>query len=209
MYKVMIVEDQKMIRCLLESYINSDPQYQIVYSLAGANQAIDILQKDSVDLILMDVQTQYRENGLLAVKKIKEKKPQIKIIVVTSLVDYEVLQQAKKYGANSLWYKDGDEEKLMSIIRDTLTGKRIFPDDPPVVQIGTAKSNEFTKGEMRVLRCLVKGLSYGAIADELGIEVTTVKYHITNMLQKTNLKNKLQLALVASETKLVVEISDK
>ncbi len=209
MYKVMIVEDQKMIRCLLESYINSDSQYQIVYSLAGANQAIDILQKDSVDLILMDVQTQYRENGLLAVKKIKEKKPQIKIIVVTSLVDYEVLQQAKKYGANSLWYKDGDEEKLMSIIRDTLAGKRIFPDDPPVVQIGTAKSNEFTRGEMRVLRCLVKGLSYAAIADELGIEVTTVKYHITNMLQKTNLKNKLQLALVASETKLVVEISDK
>lgn len=209
MYKVMIVEDQKMIRCLLESYINSDSQYQIVYSLAGANQAIDILQKDSVDLILMDVQTQYRENGLLAVKKIKEKKPQIKIIVVTSLVDYEVLQQAKKYGANSLWYKDGDEEKLMSIIRDTLAGKRIFPDDPPIVQIGTAKSNEFTRGEMRVLHCLVKGLSYAAIADELGIEVTTVKYHITNMLQKTNLKNKLQLALVASETKLVVEISDK
>ena len=62
---------------------------------------------------------------------------------------------------------------------------------------------------MRVLRCLVKGMSYADIGNELSIEVTTVKYHITNMLQKTNLKNKLQLALVASEAKLVVEINDQ
>ncbi len=209
MYRVMIVEDQKMIRNLLEEYINDNKQYQLVYSLAGANQAVDILENETVDLILMDVQTQYKENGLLAVKKIKKRQPQIKIVVVTSLVDYEVLQLAKKVGADSLWYKDGDEKRLMQIIADTLKGEKIFPNNPPVVEIGTAKSTDFTKGEMRVLRCLVKGMSYADIGNELSIEVTTVKYHITNMLQKTNLKNKLQLALVASEAKLVVEINDQ
>ena len=60
-----------------------------------------------------------------------------------------------------------------------------------------------------MLRCLVRGMSYGAIAGALGIEVTTVKYHVSNMLQKTNLENKLQLAIAASEAKLVVELNEK
>lgn len=80
-----------------------------------------------------------------------------------------------------------------------------------MVEVGTARSTEFTNAEMKVLRCLVRGMSYGAIAiaGALGIEVTTVKYHVSNMLQKTNLENKLQLAITASEAKLVVELNEK
>ena len=89
-----------------------------------------------------------------------------------------------------------------------LAGEHIFPDAPPSVEIGTAMSAEFTKGEMKVLRCLVRGLSYNEIAKELGIEPSTVKFHVINMLQKTNLENKLQLAIAATEAKLVVELSD-
>ena len=76
------------------------------------------------------------------------------------------------------------------------------------MEIGTAMSAEFTKGEMKVLRCLVRGLSYNEIAKELGIEPSTVKFYLINMLQKTNLENKLQLAIAATEAKLVVELSD-
>lgn len=79
---------------------------------------------------------------------------------------------------------------------------------PPRAEIGTAMSAEFTKGEMKVLRCLVRGLSYNEIAKELGIEPSTVKFHVINMLQKTNLENKLQLAIAATEAKLVVELAD-
>lgn len=87
-------------------------------------------------------------------------------------------------GADSLWYKDGDEGTLMQVVRRTMAGEHIFPDAPPSVEIGTAMSAEFTKGEMKVLRCLVRGLSYNEIAKELGIEPSTVKYHVINMLQR-------------------------
>ena len=157
----------------------------------------------------MDVQTERRENGLAAVEKIKAGHPEIKIVVVTSLVDCEVLRRAREAGADSLWYKDTDEELLMEAVRRTMAGEHIFPDAPPVVEVGTARSTEFTNAEMKVLRCLVRGMSYGAIAGALGIEVTTVKYHVSNMLQKTNLENKLQLAITASEAKLVVELNEK
>lgn len=209
MVNVMIVEDQKLVRSILESYIKKEEGYELLSSIPGADRAADICDACRIDLILMDVQTERRENGLAAVEKIKASHPGIKIVVVTSLVDREVLRRAREAGADSLWYKDTDEELLMEAVRRTMAGEHIFPDAPPVVEVGTARSTEFTNAEMKVLRCLVRGMSYGAIAGALGIEVTTVKYHVSNMLQKTNLENKLQLAITASEAKLVVELNEE
>jgi len=207
MKNVMIVEDQRMIRNILEGYIGKIPDFRLAASVEGAEQAYEICSMKGIHLILMDVQTAHRENGLAAVRKIKKAWPNIKIIVVTSLVDAGVLEQAKLSGADSLWYKDADEKTLMNVISRTLSGESVFPDEPPVVEIGTAKSTEFTKTELRVLRCLVKGMSYPQIAERLNIEVVTVKYHVTNMLQKTNLKNKLQLAVAVSDAKFVVDLA--
>ncbi len=208
MKNVMIVEDQKMIRNILEGYIGRSGDFRLVSSIEGADQALEVCEGGAVDLILMDVRTAHRENGLLAAAKIKSAFPKIKILVVTSLVDAGILEQAKKSGADGLWYKDADEEALMGIIRRVAAGERIFPDAPPVVEIGTAKSTEFTRTELRVLRYLVKGLPYPKIAEKLNMEVVTVKYHVTNMLQKTNLKNKLQLAVAVSDAKFVVDLDE-
>ena len=207
--RVMIVEDQPMIRSLLESYFPVEDRHQIVASIPGAKQAVEICRVTPVDLILMDVQTQNRENGLTAVRKIKAVHPQIKIIVVTSLVDNAVLEQAKSAGADSMWYKDSAKNRLMEIVRQTMAGEHIFPDAPPPVRIGMAKSTEFTKTELKVLRYLLRGMSYPRIASEMGIEVSTIKFHVTNMLQKTGLENKLQLALAVSEVKMIADLDEK
>lgn len=208
MTNVMIVEDQKMARTFLEGYVNKESDFKLVSSVSAASQALEICDRNQINLILMDVQTEHRENGLTAVKAIKQKHPDIKIIVITSLIDIDVLKKAKQNGADSLWYKEFYDETLTDIIKKTMQGEHIFPDSPPVVDIGTAKSTEFTKTELVVLRYLVKGLSYGKIANEMGIEVTTVKYHITNMLQKTNFENKLQLALAVSNEKMITDLID-
>ena len=199
MIRVMIVEDQKLVRSLLESYIQNEDGYQLAVSIPGAAEAPILCDTEDIDLVLMDVQTEHRENGLAAAKKIREAHPTIKIVVATSLIDTQVLARAKAVGADSLWYKDGDEGTLMQVVRRTMAGEHIFPDAPPSVEIGTAMSAEFTKGEMKVLRCL----------KDLGIEPSTVKYHVINMLQKTNLENKLQLAIAATEAKLVVELAEE
>ena len=157
---------------------------------------------------LMDVQTENRENGLSTAAQIKKEQPQIKIVIVTSLLDAEVLRQARALGADSLWYKDGSEVRLMEIVRRTLAGEHIFPDAPPVTQIGTGKSSEFTEAEMRVLRCFVQGMSYTAAAETLGVDARTVKFHVSNMLQKTNFENKLQLAVAAIENRLTANFPE-
>jgi DNA-binding NarL/FixJ family response regulator len=206
--RVMIVEDQTMIRSLLESYFREEDGHEIVASIPSAKQAIEICRNSSIDLILMDVQTEHRENGLTAVREIKALRPKTKIIVVTSLIDNAVLRQAKEVGADSLWYKDSAKNRLMEIVHRTMEGEHIFPDAPPSVEIGLAKSTEFTKTELKVLRYLMKGLSYTKIAAEMGIEMSTVKFHVSNMLQKTGLENKLQLALAVSDAKLIANLDE-
>ena len=186
----------------MESYVEKEPAFALAASIPGANLAPEFCRQQPVDLILMDVQTENRENGLSAAA-------QIKIIIVTSLLDAEVLRQAKLLGTDSLWYKDGSQEKLMEIVRRTLAGEHIFPDAPPVTQIGTAKNSEFTEAEMRVLRCLVQGMSYATTAETLGVDARTVKFHVRNMLQKTDFENKLQLAVAAIENRLTANFPEE
>ena len=207
--RVMIVEDQTMIRSLLESYFRAEDGHQIVASISGAKQAVEVCRTTQVDLILMDVQTEHRENGLTAVRQIKAMHPEIVIVVVTSLIDGAVLEEAKAAGADSLWYKDSEKNRLMEVVRQTVAGEHIFPDAPPTVEVGMAKSTEFTKTEMKVLRHLLRGLSYTRIAAEMGCKMSTVKFHVANMLQKTGLENKLQLALAVSDVKLIADLSEE
>ena len=127
---------------------------------------------------------------------------------MTSLIDSAVLEKAKSAGADSLWYKDSAKNRLMEVVRQTMAGERIFPDAPPPVEIGMAKSTEFTKTELKVLRYLLRGLSYTRIAAEMGVEMSTIKFHVANMLQKTGLENKLQLALAVSEVKMIADLDE-
>ena len=207
--RVMIVEDQAMIRSLLESYFHAEDGYQITASIPGAKQAVEICRKSSFDLILMDVQTENRENGLTAVRQIKAIQPKCKTIIVTSLIDCAVLDEARRVGADSLWYKDSTQKRLMDVVRQTMAGEHIFPDAPPTVKIGMAKSTDFTKTELKVLRHLLRGWSYTRIAAEMGCEMSTVKFHVANMLQKTGLENKLQLALAVSDAKLIADLAEE
>ena len=157
--RVMIVEDQTMIRSLLESYFRAEDGYRITASIPGAKQAVEVCRTSPVDLILMDVQTENRENGLTAVRQIKAIQPKSKIIVVTSLIDCDVLDEAKRAGADSLWYKDSTQKRLMDVVRQTMAGEHIFPDAPPTVEIGMAKSTEFTKTDLKVLRHLLRDVN--------------------------------------------------
>ena len=208
MINTILVEDDLYIQKHFVDRLAADGEFYLVGVFRDAFEAEKHCDA-TVRLILMDVQTQHKHSGLAAAERIKKAFPKIKIVAATSLVDPQVLERAKMGAADSLWYKDGDEGTLMQVVRSTVQGAHIFPDAPPSVKIGLAASSEFTPAEMRVLRLLVRGLSYSGIARELCVEASTVKYHVINMLQKTGLENKLQLAIAASEARLVVDFTEE
>ena len=157
MIRVLIVEDQRMAREDMENYIQSSGRYCLAASITNAAMAETVCRQSRCELVLMDVCTENDESGLVAAEKIKKTMPQIKVIIVTSLVECSFIDRARKAGVESFWYKDAGKEELLEVMDRTMKGENVYPDAPPVVMIGTAKSCDFTPGELAVLRLVVEG----------------------------------------------------
>lgn len=204
-YKIIIVDDQSVSRQMFELYIDRSPNYEVIYSLDTAMFADTYILKAKPDLIIMDILMQDTSNGLEAAEKIKKINPQIKIIAVTSMPEVSWMEKAKAIGIESFWYKEASEESILNIIERTLAGESIYPEETPVVQLGLAKSTEFTPKEIQVLRFLTTGAVNEEIAEKMAISSNTVKTHIQHLMQKTGFKSRTQLAIQARLSGLVIE----
>ncbi|MGM9664778.1 MAG: response regulator [Eubacteriales bacterium] len=204
MINVMIVEDQRMARESMENYIKQSDKYSLALSISNAGLAEMSCSAHSVDLILMDVCTENDESGFEAAKKIKARYPHIKIIIVTSMLDYDYINRAKEVGADSIWFKDVSREELMTVIEGTMAGESYFPNKTPEVKLGNTTSYGFSEAEIRVLRLLVEGMTYKQMAEKLNITADCVKAHISSMLSKTGFTSKTKLAAVVISKKLIV-----
>ena len=129
---------------------------------------------------------------------------EIKIIVVTSMPDSLFLTRARRIGVDSFWYKEAQAVPMLEIMDRTMAGERVFPDHPPITQLGLAGSDEFTERELEVLRLLSEGLTDREIAGKLFLSVTTVRFHINNLLGKTGLSSRTELAVRAVRSGIAV-----
>ena len=204
-YKIMIVDDQFVSRELFKLYIEQSGEYEVLYCIDTAMFADTYALKAPLDLVIMDILMNDGSNGLDAAKKIKKLKPDLKIIAVTSMPEVSWMERARKIGIESFWYKDVSEETLTEIVKRTLKGESIYPDNTPVVKLGMAKSSEFTPREIEVLRLLTTGAGNDEIADKLDISQNTVKTHIKHLLEKTGFETRTQLAIQSRVTGFVIE----
>ena len=203
-YNVLVVDDFMMSRQVFENAIAMSDDFKLAASLPTASKAVDYVRSMPVDLVIMDVVMTEGINGLAAAEKIKQMRPGIKILVVTSMPEVSYINRAKKIGVESFWYKEVQEKPILEVMTRTMAGEKIYPDNVPVVNLGNAVSTEFTDRETQVLRELVNGCSNKEIADTLGISERTVKMHITNMIQKTGFRSRLELAVKARTGGLVI-----
>ncbi len=204
MIKTMIVEDNPIARRFLEDMLTRDGRYQIEEVCEDAFEAEKHCYKKDLYLILMDVQTNRNHSGLAAAERIRDKYPDIKIVIVTSLVDPEVLERAKNGAADSLWYKDHGSEELLEVIEQTLAGKNIFPGSSPSVALKDIFSDELTPRQLDVLRCFVQGFTYDEIAEKLYLSKGGVRKVIERVMEKGGFENKYELFIALVENKLVV-----
>lgn len=205
MVRVLIVDDARTSRSVLEYTVSGIPGYQIVQSLESARNAVAYCDMTPVDLVIMDIYTAQGESGLEAAAQIKKKHPKIKVIMVTSLPEESFLQKAREAGCESFWYKELEDEELMKVITRTMDGESIYPDATPEVQIGMARSVEFTEAEIRTLRAMIEYTTYKEAAEHLNISPRTVKAHVSNMLSKTGYHYFSEIAIEVSQKNLIVK----
>lgn len=210
MKRVLIVENQRMPREYMERMLSESGTYTLAASVNGADIAYLICKQQPIDLILMDVCTIGTKDGIEAAAEIKAAFPNIKIIIVTSMVEVSYLDRARAAHVDSFWYKDISPEALIEVIDRTMAGEHLFPGETPKVKLGLAESTELTGKEIEVLRFVCEGLEYGEMAEALGISERTVKYHVSNLLSKTGYANKTRLAIAVTNKKFIIpNLSDE
>lgn len=201
--KVLICDDQNIPRLLFKMMVENSADYELVGELSRADDAVDFISSHEVDLCITDVVMQEGGNGLNAAAAIKERFPDVKIIVTTSMPDDFYLKYAREIGVESFWYKEMNDMPLIEVMNRTMGGESVYPDEAPIVDIGWMKSNELTGRELDVLRLLTEGLTDQEIADELKISKATVRTHVNHMCEKSGL-SRMRLAIEARVLGIVV-----
>lgn len=208
MINTLLVEDDLYIQRHFVERFSEEEDIRIVAAVRDAFEAEGLCGQGGIDLVLMDVLTLHKHSGLAAGKRIREAYPNIRVLIVTSLVDPEVLQQARRGCADSLWYKDHGTDAIMDVIRRTMAGERVFPSFSPSVEMKRCMSEDFTPAQIEILRAFIKGYTYREIAEKFNLSVGGVRYNIAEMVRIGGFKNKEELTTVAIENKLVVTTLD-
>ena len=203
-YRVLVVDDQAMPRQLFENIIRSSENYELAACIETAKVADMYCARGQVDLILMDVVMNDDSNGLDVAAKIKASYPKTKIIIMTSMPDAQFLERAKAAKVDSFWYKEVEDTTMLEVMDRTMAGENVYPDRPPVVQLGMAKDSDFTAREMDVLRKMVQGYTDKEIADQLNMSYHTVRFHINSLLGKTGCVSRTDLAIRVVRSGIVV-----
>ena len=197
MINTILVEDDSYMQKHFSAILGSDERF----SVAGTfRDAFEVESRCG----LMDVLTLHKHSGLAAGKRIKERYPHIKIVIITSLIDPNVLSEAKRGAADSLWYKDHGTEELLDVIIRTMNGERIFPGSSPSVEMKNMLSGDISPIQIEILRHYIRGFTYREIADKFGLSVSGVRWNISDMIEKGGFNNKEELIATAIENKLVV-----
>ena len=203
-YNVLIVDDQIISRQLFESFVYRSENYRVAASIETAKLAAAYCAGQRIDLALIDVVMKDGSNGLDAAQRIRTSYPETKIIIVTSMPDAMFLKRAKEIGVEAFWYKEIQEIPMLEVMDRVMAGERIFPDSPPVTQLGFAKSTDLTDREIDILRLLVEGLTDKEIAGRLYISLSTVRYHVNNLISKTGQSSRTELAVNAIRSGIVI-----
>ena len=203
-WRVMIVDDHALIRKGLRAVLDERPDLVVAGEAVDGLEAIELAQELMPDVILMDVHMPHC-NGIEATRRILQKLPHVKIIMLTISDDDQDLFEAVKSGAHGYILKRQEPEQLYQAIENVRSGEPAL--SPQLVALILAEFQrpdrhgplqpELSERELDVLQLLVEGLSNREIGERLFITGHTVKLHLHNILEKLHLENRVQAAVYA------------
>jgi DNA-binding NarL/FixJ family response regulator len=210
MIRILLAEDQVMVRQGLRKMIESDEEMKVTGEANNGKEAIDSCEKHYFDIVILDIRMPVMD-GIEAAKVIASRWPNTKILILTTFDDNQYVLESLKIGVSGYVLKTGDTESLLRSIRSALTGGLSIEDQvaakvmPLLLKQETTKEPDptLTPRERDILKCIGEGLSNGEIAERLAISIGTVKNNTSQILNKLMLRDRTQLAIYAIHHNLV------
>lgn len=206
---VFIADDHPVVRQGLASFLNLQPDIELVGEAADGREAVDMVLDLMPDVVLMDLAMPVVD-GIEAIRRIRARSPSTKVIALTSFSEEARLFAAVKAGAAGYLLKDTDPAEIVKGIRMVSNGEALISPAAAAKLMqefaeGSADktAEPLTTREIEVLRLIARGLSNREIATELVLSEKTVKTHVSNILAKLHLADRTQAALYAVKKRLV------
>lgn len=208
--RVMIVDDHEMVRKGLIHFLEMSDGIEICGEAASGEECLQKLEREQPDVLLLDL-SMPGMGGAKAAEEVRKRWPAVKVIILTSFAEEEMVVRALQAGAHSYLLKTCSPGRLESSIHSVMKGQSIV--DPAVTHIligqmnkpstqTPAEAESITPREREVLYCIAQGMSNKEIAAQLFIGIKTVKTHVSNLLEKLELSDRTQLAIYAHQTGL-------
>jgi DNA-binding NarL/FixJ family response regulator len=207
--RVLVADDQSMVRAGFRMLLADEQEIEVVAEAENGREAVEKTARFNPDVILMDIRMPELD-GLQATRRILAENNGARILILTTFDLDEYVYEALSAGASGFVLKDDSPEQLLAAIRTVAAGEALLsptvtkkvikrfarlprPDPPKELE-------ELSERERDVFRLMALGLSNGEIARELFISETTVKTHVTHILQKLHLRDRVQAVVLAYRT---------
>ncbi len=205
--RVLVVDDHKVVRKGLRTFIAVNDDLELVGEAGNGEEAIKQAEALSPDVVLMDLKMPVMD-GPTAIEHIRASSPDVQIVALTSFDDESLAQRAIDAGAIGYLFKDAEEEELISAIRLASQGRSVLA--PGAMRALVARSSDtepyqvrLTDRELEILRLVTRGLTNPQIAERLIISVSTVNFHVHNILDKLGAKTRTEAVAIAAREGLI------
>ncbi len=214
MIKVLVADDQELIRESLKIVLNSKPGIEVTDTVANGQEVVRSVRQEKPDVILMDIRMP-KMDGVQCTKIIKDNYPAIKIIILTTFDDDEYVYSALKFGASGYLLKGVSMDELVNAIATVHSGRAMINPDITTkvvrlfsqmaqadytIPVGIKDVDDLTNTEWKVIAEVGKGTSNREISEALNLSEGTVRNYLSAILNKLDLRDRTQLAIWAVQT---------
>lgn len=208
--RIIIADDHSMVREGIKQLLELDDNLVVVDEAADGIEAIEKVEAEKPDVLLLDINMP-NMNGIDALKNIRQKGLDVKVLILTIHNEVEYLMKAVEVGCDGYVLKDSDSNLLKKAIYTIHSGEQfVQPSLTPALNAGMAlkaaaddKLSELTRREIEVLKLIAEGLFNKEIAAKLDISERTVKNHVSNIFKKIDVSDRTQAAVFAIKNNLV------
>jgi DNA-binding NarL/FixJ family response regulator len=204
-YSVFLADDHNIVRRGLKSLIESEGRLKVVGEASNGEDAIDKLEQTTADLLIINL-CMPRLNGLETIRRLSQRQPKLRILVLSMYDDAQFVAQALEWGATGYLLKHAMDDQLFAAIEAVLRGERYVS---PTIDRGRllelhSGAIELTAREREVLQLIAEGHTTQQVAETLGISPHTATRHRANLMQKLDAHNQVELVRNASLKGLIL-----
>lgn len=202
MTDLLIVDDHEIVRAGIKRLVENTPNLNIVADLGSGEEAYQFLQKNMVDLVIMDV-SMPGKGGIETTHQIKRRFPKIKVLMLSMHDNAMIIDKAMKAGANGYILKNDLSDDLLNAVEKVMNDETVISASVDIGESKDSKINDLNNKEFEIFKSLASGEELTSIAEKLNISYKTAANYQTSIKQKLDIKNILDFYNLAKENNIL------